>query len=57
VDTGWIKSSVSSEASDACVEVRLSDSTTLIRDSKNPSGPSLALATADWTTFLTHLTR
>lgn len=35
-DTGWFKSSVSTTASDNCVEVRFAGVESRVRDSKNP---------------------
>jgi hypothetical protein len=36
-DTGWFKSARSGGASDACVEVRITEDAVRVRDSKNPS--------------------
>lgn len=36
-DTGWFKSSRSGGATDNCVEVRITDVVTRVRDSKNPA--------------------
>lgn len=36
-DTGWFKSSRSGAATDNCVEVRIMDEVTRVRDSKNPN--------------------
>ncbi|MET0136498.1 MAG: DUF397 domain-containing protein [Kibdelosporangium sp.] len=35
----------------------MSDSATLVRDSKNLSGPALSVPASDWVSFLAHLTR
>lgn len=35
-DTGWFKSTRSGGANDNCVEVRITDVATYVRDSKNP---------------------
>ncbi|MET9736218.1 DUF397 domain-containing protein [Streptomyces sp. NPDC006458] len=48
----WIKSSYSSDDGPSCVEVAATLVTIHVRDSKNPNGPSLALAQATWTAFL-----
>jgi len=49
----WFKSSKSSSTKD-CVEVAHLDSGLVgVRDSKNPSGPALVFAPADWDAFLT----
>lgn len=42
-DTAWRKSSYSGGANSDCVEVALTSADTLIRDSKNPTGPRLVL--------------
>jgi hypothetical protein len=39
----WRKSSYSGGGNSNCVEIALTSATTLIRDSKNPDGPRLAL--------------
>ena len=36
-DTGWFKSTRSGAATDNCVEVRLTEGSTRLRDSKNPA--------------------
>lgn len=36
-DTGWFKSTYSGAANDACVEVRISEVGTRVRDSKSPA--------------------
>lgn len=43
-DTGWIKSTRSTSAGENCVEVRIADTTTGVRDSKNPTGDRLILS-------------
>lgn len=35
-DTGWFKSTRSGGAQENCVEVRITDGATYVRDSKNP---------------------
>jgi hypothetical protein len=42
-DTGWFKSTYSNPASDACVEVRITDDAARVRDSKNPASGHLVL--------------
>ncbi|WP_019853136.1 DUF397 domain-containing protein [Actinopolyspora mortivallis] len=54
-DTGWIKSSRSSGASDNCVEVRLTGTEVGVRDSKNPTGAVHTFPTSTWRSFLTAL--
>ncbi|MER6322496.1 DUF397 domain-containing protein [Streptomyces sp. ARC32] len=49
----WIKSSYSTSSGPDCVEVATPDeSHVLVRDSKNPTGPLLALTATTWTAFL-----
>ncbi|HLL34318.1 MAG TPA: DUF397 domain-containing protein [Streptomyces sp.] len=48
----WIKSSYSTDDGPSCVEVATAPATILVRDSKNPDGPRLALTPATWATFL-----
>ncbi|MFE9326572.1 DUF397 domain-containing protein [Nocardia sp. NPDC052278] len=48
----WFKSSYS-QADQECVEVaRLSNGGVGLRDSKNPTGPALVFAPADWDAFM-----
>ncbi|MCX5229381.1 DUF397 domain-containing protein [Streptomyces sp. NBC_00233] len=54
-DLAWFKSSYSSGSGDNCVEVATGPSTVHVRDSKNPTGPQLALSPATWTEFLAEL--
>ncbi|TXS19446.1 DUF397 domain-containing protein [Streptomyces sp. adm13(2018)] len=51
----WHKSSYSGGSGDDCVEVASCPSTVHVRDSKNPTGPQLALSPATWTEFLSDL--
>ncbi|MCH0556506.1 DUF397 domain-containing protein [Streptomyces sp. MUM 16J] len=48
----WIKSSYSTADGPDCVEVAAVPDTVLVRDSKNPQGPRLALTPTAWTSFL-----
>ncbi|MEV7787259.1 DUF397 domain-containing protein [Streptomyces sp. NPDC088106] len=48
----WIKSSYSTADGPDCVEVATAPAHILVRDSKNPNGPRLALAPNTWATFL-----
>ncbi|MDX2682686.1 DUF397 domain-containing protein [Streptomyces soliscabiei] len=48
----WIKSSYSTAEGPDCVEVAATPATVLIRDSKNPGGPRLALTPTTWAAFL-----
>jgi hypothetical protein len=47
----WRKSSRS--VSSNCVEVAVTDSTTLVRDSKNPAGGILEFESSAWSRFIT----
>ncbi|WP_328720111.1 DUF397 domain-containing protein [Streptomyces sp. NBC_00247] len=47
----WRKSSYSSEQGGACVEVSAHPAAVHIRDSKNPEGPILTVATGSWSAF------
>ncbi|MEU7383796.1 DUF397 domain-containing protein [Streptomyces sp. NPDC042207] len=48
----WIKSSYSTAEGPDCVEVAAVPEHILVRDSKNPDGPRLALPPATWAAFL-----
>jgi uncharacterized protein DUF397 len=48
---GWRKSSYSSGNGGNCVEAASLVTGLLVRDSKDPDGPALAIAPADWKTF------
>jgi hypothetical protein len=48
----WIKSSYSTAEGPDCVEVAAAPATVLIRDSKTPHGPRLALTPTTWAAFL-----
>lgn len=54
-DTGWLKSSRSAGASDACVEVRLTARCVAVRDSKDPEGGRLSVSRAAWRGFVVAL--
>jgi hypothetical protein len=48
----WRKSSYSGSNGGACVEVALNlPGVVAVRDSKNPDGPNLAIAPAQWAAF------
>ncbi|MFI7668597.1 DUF397 domain-containing protein [Nocardia sp. NPDC049526] len=52
-DAAWFKSSYS-QAGSECVEVAwLSDGGVGVRDLKNPTGPALVFAPAEWDAFMT----
>lgn len=52
----WVKSSRSNGQGGACVEVaRNLPAVVAVRDSKNPDGPALTFAPADWQSFTTSI--
>jgi Domain of unknown function (DUF397) len=51
----WHTSSYSANGGD-CVEVAATPERVLVRDSKNPLGPALAVRTPSWQAFLTTVT-
>jgi hypothetical protein len=53
----WRKSSRSGGTGGNCVEVARIDAARLVRDSKNPSGGTLALDGYEWTTLVTKIKR
>jgi hypothetical protein len=55
VEVGWRTSSYSAE-SGGCVEVAPVPDRVLVRDSKDPDGPALAVPPSAWRTFLTTVT-
>jgi hypothetical protein len=50
----WHRSSYSSGDGN-CVEVAWPDQDVAVRDSKQPTGPTLAFPTSNWQTFLNHV--
>ncbi len=56
VEVGWRTSSYSGNGS-ACVEIAPAPAGVLVRDSKDPDGPTLAFTTEHWRTFLATVTR
>ena len=52
VEVAWFKSSHSTNDGADCVEVALTPATVLVRDSKDPEGPHLALTPDAWSSFL-----
>jgi hypothetical protein len=48
----WFKSSYSDGEGGECLEVATSPHTIHIRDSKNPTGPTLTLSPTTWSVFL-----
>ena len=55
MELNWRKSTRSAEGGGNCVEVAPIPTGTAIRDSKNPTGPTLRFPTAAWQGFLTRL--
>ncbi|MFF4576076.1 DUF397 domain-containing protein [Streptomyces sp. NPDC001410] len=53
----WFKSSYSGDDSGQCIEVATCPTTIHVRDSKNTTGPQLALAPASWTEFVAFAAR
>ncbi|MEV0301000.1 DUF397 domain-containing protein [Streptomyces prasinus] len=53
----WIKSSYSTPDGPDCVEVTTDPDRVLVRDSKNPHGPRLALTPTTWAAFLPHASK
>ncbi|MGW0591737.1 DUF397 domain-containing protein [Streptosporangium sp. NPDC002607] len=50
----WRKSTLSGDDASNCVEIaNLSNNHRAIRDSKNPTGPTLLLTPRQWATFIT----
>lgn len=52
----WKKSTYSGDSSN-CLEIAAAPATVLVRDSKDMTGPRLALSPASWTAFLTHVAK
>jgi hypothetical protein len=53
----WHKSSYSADEGGQCVEVAACPHIVHIRDSKNPTGPTLAVAPGTWAAFTAYATR
>lgn len=56
-DLAWFKSSYSGAEGGECLEVAVADTSVRVRDSKAKSGPTLALSSDAWTTFVNSTTR
>ncbi|MEU5717972.1 DUF397 domain-containing protein [Streptomyces sp. NPDC020403] len=56
-DCAWVKSSYSSGEGGQCIEVATSPGIVHVRDSKDRTGPALALASGSWTTFVDFATQ
>lgn len=57
MDLKWRKSSRSNSNGGACVEVATLSDRVMVRDSKDPRGPVLAVSPAEWRAFLADLAR
>ena len=56
-DLNWFKSSYSGDQGGECLEMAPRPHTIHIRDSKNPTGPTLTLTPTTWSAFLESLPR
>ncbi|MFF7124543.1 DUF397 domain-containing protein [Streptomyces sp. NPDC016566] len=56
-ELNWFKSSYSGDSSGQCVEVATAPTTIHVRDSKNTTGPQLALTPSSWTEFVSFAAR
>jgi hypothetical protein len=54
-NANWRKSRHSGSQSGECVEVAALDNIVAVRDSKDPSGPTLALQATTWRSILSQL--
>ncbi|GGW74707.1 hypothetical protein GCM10010503_60460 [Streptomyces lucensis JCM 4490] len=53
----WFKSSYSGSQGGDCLEVATTPATVHVRDSKSPTGPTLALSPSTWREFVHRLCR
>ncbi|WP_327137127.1 DUF397 domain-containing protein [Streptomyces sp. NBC_01340] len=51
-ELAWFKSSYSTNEGGECLEIATAPTTVHIRDSKNLTGPTLAVTPITWTAFL-----
>ncbi|MCX4591252.1 DUF397 domain-containing protein [Streptomyces sp. NBC_01549] len=51
-ELAWFKSSYSTNEGGECLEIATAPTTVHIRDSKNLTGPTLAVTPTTWTAFL-----
>jgi hypothetical protein len=56
-ELAWFKSSYSGDSSGDCVEVATAPTTVHVRDSKNTTGPRLALSPTTWSEFVAFASR
>ncbi|MFJ3145385.1 DUF397 domain-containing protein [Streptomyces halstedii] len=50
----WLKSSHSGAEGGQCLEVAAQPQAVLVRDSKNPTGPTLTLTQRGWSAFVAY---
>ncbi|MFE3034069.1 DUF397 domain-containing protein [Streptomyces canus] len=56
-ELAWYKSSHSGDDSGDCIEVATAPTTVHVRDSKNTTGPQLALSPTTWSEFVAFASR
>jgi hypothetical protein len=56
-ELAWLKSSYSGDSSGDCVEVAAAPTTVHVRDSKDTTGPQLALSHTTWSEFVAFASR
>jgi hypothetical protein len=56
-ELAWFKSSYSGDDSGDCVEVAAAPTTVHVRDSKDTTGPQLALSPTTWSEFVAFASR
>jgi hypothetical protein len=56
-ELAWFKSSYSGDDSGDCIEVATAPTTVHVRDSKNTTGPQLALSPTTWSEFVAFASR
>ncbi|MFG2457149.1 DUF397 domain-containing protein [Streptomyces sp. NPDC048523] len=56
-ELAWFKSSYSGDDSGDCIEVAAAPTTVHVRDSKNTTGPQLALSPVTWSEFVAFASR
>ncbi len=52
VGAGWRRSSFSQGSDQTCVDVAFAGTAVMVRDSKNPAGPTLCFTAHEWDVFL-----
>ncbi|MFI8070925.1 DUF397 domain-containing protein [Streptomyces sp. NPDC086033] len=56
-ELAWFKSSYSGDDSGDCIEVAAAPTTVHVRDSKDTTGPQLALSRTTWSEFVAFASR